>query len=126
MLADVEGISDLESTASHTAQTVSLETFGKVVSWFAPFIDHNGDADTFVSRIRRVVCEPWFHGNLSTPMAEKLLAKHVHGSFLVRFSSTAPGTFTITVNHDGEVVHRSDSERSAKREHRKHRAHSGH
>ncbi len=39
--------------------------------------------------------EEWFHGDVTEAEAELLLAKHKHGTYLVRFSST-PGSFTIT------------------------------
>lgn len=48
-------------------------------------------------------CEkPWFHGHIDATTAEKRLRNQPIGSFLVRFSSSIPGCFSISYRF-GEV-----------------------
>lgn len=70
---------------------VTLEKFGAVTDWFGPFDNWAKFADT----LRNVVMSPWFHGNIKRKDAEMTLNKQKKGTFLVRFSETSPGCFSI-------------------------------
>ena len=55
-----------------------------------------------------LLSEPWFNGDLSASAAEKILTskkKRKTGTFLVRFSSSDPGCFTISVYLSPNVKH---------------------
>jgi len=45
------------------------------------------------------LCEPWFHGFLTHRETELLLEKEEIGAFLVRFSESRPGAFTLAFVH---------------------------
>jgi len=45
------------------------------------------------------LCEPWFHGFLTHRETELLLEKEEIGTFLVRFSESRPGAFTLAFVH---------------------------
>ena len=47
----------------------------------------------------------WFHGNISSIQAEDLLTEKAKGTFLVRFSSSNPGSYAISVNAEESVKH---------------------
>lgn len=48
----------------------------------------------------------WFHGDISTSEAEDKLNGQQKGSFLIRFSTSAPGCFTISnINKNRKLVH---------------------
>lgn len=73
---------------------VSMEQFGKMMDWFGPI---RKDARALIlSRIREVLRRPWFHGDLPTVETEARIMTRDVGTFLVRFSNSAPGVFTIS------------------------------
>ena len=73
---------------------VSMEQFGKMMDWFGPI---RKDARPLIlSRIREVLRRPWFHGDLPTVETESRIMTRDVGTFLVRFSNSAPGVFTIS------------------------------
>jgi len=47
----------------------------------------------------------WFHGVLSSVQAEQLLGNKAKGTFLIRFSSSNPGSFAISVLNDDGIKH---------------------
>lgn len=74
--------------------TVSMEQFGKMMDWFGPI---RKDARALIlSRIREVLRRPWFHGDLPTVETEARIMTRDVGTFLVRFSNSAPGVFAIS------------------------------
>jgi hypothetical protein len=56
----------------------------------------------------------WFHGDISTPESEARLLGKAEGTFLVRFSTSSPGCYTIskvsgqTIKHQ-KVQHKAGS-----------------
>jgi serine/threonine protein kinase len=69
---------------------VSAEKFGHILQRFGPFVD-------FVNNIQHITLCEWFHGDVSSKIAEKLF-RYYHnrvGSFLIRFSG---------YHHDGFVL----------------------
>jgi hypothetical protein len=47
-------------------------------------------------QIRLLLQNRWFHGDISTKEAENRLISKGPGAFLVRFSTSAPGTYTMS------------------------------
>eukprot|EP01120_Amphizonella_sp_Union-15-10_P006358 TRINITY_DN2020_c0_g1_i1.p1 TRINITY_DN2020_c0_g1~~TRINITY_DN2020_c0_g1_i1.p1 ORF type:complete len:534 (+),score=75.00 TRINITY_DN2020_c0_g1_i1:103-1602(+) len=84
---------------------VSLENFGKMLSWFGPLydpLDHD-----LMSQIRNILKERWFHGTLSLRDCESRLSDQPCGTFLIRFSESNPGDFVIGyVDKKGTVEHK--------------------
>lgn len=84
---------------------VSMERFGKVLSWFGPLVDlHYGVI--ILDKIRIILSKKWFHGNITTQDAEICLLSKGPGAYLVRFSTSAPGMYTLSkVSRDGSINH---------------------
>eukprot|EP01103_Thecamoeba_quadrilineata_P018589 TRINITY_DN712_c0_g1_i2.p1 TRINITY_DN712_c0_g1~~TRINITY_DN712_c0_g1_i2.p1 ORF type:complete len:385 (+),score=76.42 TRINITY_DN712_c0_g1_i2:579-1733(+) len=74
---------------------VSLERFGRVLDWFGPIIDPHGRIILFDTMIG-IMKHSWFFGELTTREAEQRLQQQQVGTFLVRFSSTNDGCYTIS------------------------------
>jgi serine/threonine protein kinase len=67
---------------------ISIESFGRVLSIFGP-MDKDG---YYLERIREVLLEEWFHGEMSSKEAEILLSNNnKKGTFLVRLSMKQEG-----------------------------------
>jgi len=81
---------------------VSIESFGRWLEWFGPMTDI-----TILDRVIDLLKNGWFHGEISSPNAEKLLLKaNKKGHFLVRFSSSDPGCYAISVmSKTGKLKH---------------------
>jgi len=76
-----------------------------VLSWFGPLVDlHYGVI--ILDKIRLMLIKKWFHGNITTKDAEICLLSKGPGAYLVRFSTSAPGTYTLSkVSRDGSINH---------------------
>lgn len=75
----------------------TLEQFGLVLDWFGPFSSTaNKDCADFLRRVCFVTSQPWFHGNVDQRRAEVLLSETPPASFLVRYSNSSRGSFTIS------------------------------
>jgi SH2 domain/Protein tyrosine and serine/threonine kinase len=89
-------------------EIVRMSKFGQVLNWFGPLemIDEGPlAAGGFLDRIRNVLKEPWFHGNVSGQVASKSLLDKEPGAFLVRFSSQ-PGSFAVSkVGRSKTITH---------------------
>lgn len=73
---------------------VSMEHFGKMMDWFGPI---RRDARALIlTHIREVLQSPWFHGDIPTSETETRIMTREVGTFLVRFSNSAPGAFAIS------------------------------
>jgi len=90
------GIEFLKNVLGATNQnqfTVTIEAFSNVLEWFGPV----GKGVELIDKICSLGKETWFHGGISQEQAETLLNKnHKEGAFLVRFSTSSPGCFTIS------------------------------
>eukprot|EP01124_Arcella_intermedia_P001784 TRINITY_DN10970_c0_g1_i2.p1 TRINITY_DN10970_c0_g1~~TRINITY_DN10970_c0_g1_i2.p1 ORF type:complete len:683 (+),score=184.16 TRINITY_DN10970_c0_g1_i2:834-2882(+) len=70
---------------------VNIKRFGQVLDWFGP-IEHS---NIFLSRIRDVVTQSWFHGDINAQESTIKLMSCGPGTFLVRFSLTHTGGYTL-------------------------------
>eukprot|EP01116_Phalansterium_solitarium_P009129 TRINITY_DN2315_c1_g1_i1.p1 TRINITY_DN2315_c1_g1~~TRINITY_DN2315_c1_g1_i1.p1 ORF type:complete len:518 (-),score=111.11 TRINITY_DN2315_c1_g1_i1:524-2077(-) len=76
---------------------VALPRFGDVLRWFgpmpvAPLRDNSG----MLYEIATLLPSVWFHGDISQEDSEQRLFGKAPETFLVRFSSTAPGSYTVS------------------------------
>jgi len=86
LLAQISGVNKLNF------EYVTCESFGKLLSWFGPGVEVDGDKiSTFMDRIWAICSKAWFHGKIDN--AEAILHEKI-GSYLVRLSTQA-GCFTI-------------------------------
>eukprot|EP01103_Thecamoeba_quadrilineata_P011684 TRINITY_DN2839_c0_g1_i1.p2 TRINITY_DN2839_c0_g1~~TRINITY_DN2839_c0_g1_i1.p2 ORF type:complete len:231 (-),score=42.04 TRINITY_DN2839_c0_g1_i1:43-735(-) len=80
---------------------VSLDKFGRVLDWFGPVCDPSGKL-LFLQMMVKILSQRWFFGELSTREAELRLKDQPVGTFLVRFSTTSEGCYTISkMSHEG-------------------------
>jgi len=75
------------------SQSVTLEAWGNALQWFGP-MDRNGTS--FFNNLSNVTSKGWFFGDISRVEAESLLRVSGKGFFLIRFSASQPGSFTIS------------------------------
>lgn len=80
-------------------EVVPLEWFGKVIDWFGPITAPQLD------EMYATLSEPWFHGDVATTDAERMLSDQPIGSFLVRFSNQSRGFFTISRVASSNAIH---------------------
>uniref|UniRef100_A0A8C3KIF6 SHC adaptor protein 3 n=1 Tax=Calidris pygmaea TaxID=425635 RepID=A0A8C3KIF6_9CHAR len=115
---------DAESAISGTADDTKEGSPGKDLFDMKPFEDalKNQTSDTVLSKSISTECtspllsrasdwtvakelstEPWYQGEMSRKEAEQLLKKC--GDFLVRKSTTNPGSYVLTGMHNGQAKH---------------------
>jgi hypothetical protein len=73
----------------------NAETGFVTVFRFAEFLKGFGPLNESLTRVHDVASQPWFHGYMSNPEADKLLEACEVGTFLVRFSESDPGSCAI-------------------------------
>jgi serine/threonine protein kinase len=84
-------------TLDNEEEIVTVERFGDILNWFGPLkIPQEEDTSTILDKIRELLSCVWFHGDVSTKEAETMLTNLEPGYFLVRFSTTTPGGYTIS------------------------------
>jgi len=76
-------------------QSVNLEHFGKMLDFFGP-VRRNGSKNHFLPNLKSIISQSWFHGDISSTESAIRLFDKTPGTFLVRFSSTERGYFTIS------------------------------
>eukprot|EP01100_Stratorugosa_tubuloviscum_P013939 TRINITY_DN718_c0_g1_i2.p1 TRINITY_DN718_c0_g1~~TRINITY_DN718_c0_g1_i2.p1 ORF type:complete len:473 (-),score=95.31 TRINITY_DN718_c0_g1_i2:63-1481(-) len=76
---------------------IKLQSFGKLLAWFRHL-------PNFLSQIRNIASNNWFFGFLSTEEATIKLTNR--GLFLVRFSTSNLGSFTISFNNNNKIQHK--------------------
>lgn len=59
----------------------------------------------FYTNLSSLLSKAWFHGSVGTSEAEHRLADRSDGCFLIRFSTTSPGSFTLSKNKGSKTVH---------------------
>lgn len=74
-------------------ESVTLEAWGNALQWFGPL---DPQATAFLANITNVASKGWFFGDISRIEAESRLRAANKGSFLIRFSASQPGSFTIS------------------------------
>jgi len=86
------------ATDSDESLVVNIEKFGNILKWFGPLVQSPFPPDglSILTKIRLLLMEPWFHGDISTTESENRLLKKPEGTFLVRFSTSSPGCYTIS------------------------------
>jgi len=90
---------------------VKIDQLGFVLQYFGPLIDGNGQVITFLTRLYETVSQDWFFGTLEQGPACLLLSNYDKGAYLVRYSTSNPGYFTISVrsknsgNADSDMIH---------------------
>ena len=64
---------------------------------FERLVRHFGPLDNQLwKRVYDLATRNWFYGSLCTPCAEKHLLRELPGTFLIRFSSSTPGAWTLS------------------------------
>ncbi|NWV39794.1 SHC3 protein, partial [Grantiella picta] len=115
---------DAESTFSGTTEDAKASSPGKDLFDMKPFEDalKNQTSETMMKKSTSTGCtspplsraiaraeaeelstEPWYQGEMSRKEAEQLLKKC--GDFLVRKSTTNPGSYVLTGMHKGQAKH---------------------
>eukprot|EP01090_Pellita_catalonica_P020204 TRINITY_DN7109_c0_g2_i1.p1 TRINITY_DN7109_c0_g2~~TRINITY_DN7109_c0_g2_i1.p1 ORF type:complete len:178 (-),score=21.22 TRINITY_DN7109_c0_g2_i1:50-583(-) len=92
-------------TSSGEAPYVSMEKFGKFLGWFGPFDERPAGGSTIMQRVADVAKQSYFHGFLDTDEAKAILDGRQDETFLVRFSSSSPGSLTISKISSGVITH---------------------
>jgi hypothetical protein len=81
--------SKLKSTDYSDTGFVTIHKFADFLNGFGPL------KSSPIEQLVNVLSSPWFHGFLSSNEAEKLLEKHLPGTFLIRFSKSKAGSFAL-------------------------------
>ena len=76
-------------------QVVNIEKWASVCSWFGP-VSTPDDGCNLLNSLQKTLKQRWFHGDITQEEAEDRLLNQPKGTFLVRFSSSSPGCFTIS------------------------------
>ena len=121
-----DGVSDMDATTrskclramlglsidgSSKTDMVHIEAFGKVLHWLGPL----GKEPTFYDHLSNLLSKAWFHGSVDAVEAERRLADRAEGCFLIRFSSSTPGGYTISkVKKGGAPVHQKIASQDGK------------
>mmetsp|Transcript_24577 Transcript_24577/g.38321 ORF Transcript_24577/g.38321 Transcript_24577/m.38321 type:complete len:730 (-) Transcript_24577:176-2365(-) len=74
---------------------VRIDQFGTFLTFFGPFSRSEGRK--FLERVFSVLKQKFFHGDIDTPEAIRRLSHQPEGTYLVRFSTRSPGTYTLSV-----------------------------
>jgi len=78
---------------AQSEEVVTMEQFGKVLAWFGNL---KTDGIAILEKIRQTMQYSWFHGDVSMAESEARLNNKSEGTFLVRFSTSEVGVFTIS------------------------------
>lgn len=99
LMMEHEDLSEVQDTLPPGKHRITAEWFGSLINWFGP-LDKG-----FLSRMSDLCANPWFHGHLIGAHAQRVLTGRPKGVYLVRFSGTEPGYFTISYMLNGKVTH---------------------
>uniref|UniRef100_A0A6B2L2S5 Non-specific protein-tyrosine kinase n=1 Tax=Arcella intermedia TaxID=1963864 RepID=A0A6B2L2S5_9EUKA len=97
----------IPESEQHKEDVVTLQNWGKTLLWFGPIGDPQTTAPnlTFLHDINQILKETWFHGDIDTKRADELLTSKPSGTFLIRFSSSTEGWFTLSQINDKLIQH---------------------
>jgi len=99
VLAQSEGTNRQERTL------VEIQHFGRVLGWFGPLVK-GSKSNTIMNTVEEVCNQSWFHGDIDAIEAGTKLHGGEPGLFLVRFSTSSVGGFTISrVTEEGKILH---------------------
>jgi len=88
-----------------TREFVSLNNWGKVLQFFGPIvIPAVANGETFLDEITKVFRQPWFHGDTDSQRAQEFLSGKPSGTFMIRFSNSVEGWYTISQIIQGRVI----------------------
>ena len=93
-------------------EVVKMETFGLMLNYFGPLHDPLQPQDSFLDRLRNIVSKSWFHGDLQTKEAERLLEGRPDGTFMIRYSNKVLGNFTVSKIQESKVTHQRVAHKS--------------
>ena len=100
---------DIDST--HASDQVHIEALGKVLHWLGPL----GTTSDFYDNLSSLLSKGWFHGSVGTADAERRLADRAEGCFLIRFSTSTAGSYSISkVKKGGNPVHQRIDQKDGK------------
>eukprot|EP01089_Gocevia_fonbrunei_P007802 TRINITY_DN1909_c0_g3_i1.p1 TRINITY_DN1909_c0_g3~~TRINITY_DN1909_c0_g3_i1.p1 ORF type:complete len:524 (+),score=95.03 TRINITY_DN1909_c0_g3_i1:65-1636(+) len=87
--------------AENEEGVVAIEDFANLIECFGPL-----KGVEFIDSIIGVIKEPWFFGKLTEKEADLVLTQEKPGTYLVRFSASVPGNFTLTLKQkDKKLAH---------------------
>lgn len=113
-LACLRYVLQVEQTESEGKAYVTIERFGELLEWFGPWPDEVRGASKVVDRVLDLLRKTYFHGFMDQYQAKSTLAtggnvdkaKKKKGAFLIRFSASEPGCFTLgAVKQDRGIAH---------------------
>jgi len=95
---------------------VDQETWENFLVWFSPLCvlesiyqtssNDNSNSDGYDIETIVDICSPsYFHGFLGSSEAQKMLKGKPDGTFLLRFSTSNPGSYALSVAYTGTVGH---------------------
>jgi len=85
---------------------VTIERFGQILALFGPLTREPNPP--FFRKMKEIIPQPWFYGDISKDEAFQLLRNKEPGTFLVRFSSNPLQVgFVISYVHPNKVVYHS-------------------
>eukprot|EP01121_Diplochlamys_sp_Union-15-3_P002396 TRINITY_DN12093_c0_g1_i1.p1 TRINITY_DN12093_c0_g1~~TRINITY_DN12093_c0_g1_i1.p1 ORF type:complete len:452 (-),score=86.26 TRINITY_DN12093_c0_g1_i1:17-1372(-) len=95
-------------TISGGKQVVNMEKFGNILKWFGPIRDPSTTPknNTFLDSMRELMKQEWFHGDIDDTAVSGLLSGKPGGTFLIRFSSSFEGSFTISQINKDQIINR--------------------
>jgi serine/threonine protein kinase len=86
---------------------VSVQKFAHFVDWFGPLTLKSAENFTIFARMKLIMNQAWFHGDITKEDAERLLATEKSGTFLLRLSVSEPtAPYTISKKtKKGQINH---------------------
>jgi len=85
---------------------VTLNNWGKILQFFGPIIiPAIAHGETFLDEITNYFRQPWFHGDTDGQRAIELLSGKPSGTFMLRFSNSVEGWYTISQIQGNVIQH---------------------
>jgi len=94
----------IQKPANTTREIVTLSNWGRVLQFFGPItIPAVANGFTFLDEITKYFRQPWFHGDTDSHRAQELLSGKPSGTFMIRFSNSVEGWYTIS-QIEGKII----------------------